>query len=167
MISTVLVLATVLASSDKAPRPAILERIEKLLPRGWTLQTKSLPQGVAGVALGPVTKSGRAVVMLSVLEDGATEEELADRDAREWVTREVEASLAVAEVEAMAGVPGAAEFAAVATPAGTEERSVRYLVASGKPSYLLTVVAPKSTFETTYRQVVDIATRLRRSTAKE
>jgi hypothetical protein len=65
------------------------------------------------------------------------------------------------------GVQGAAEFAAVSPASGSEERLVRYLVASGKPSYLLTVVAPKSTFEATYRQVVDIATRLRRTTAKQ
>jgi hypothetical protein len=153
---------------EKAARLTLLEQIKKLLPRGWTLETAGLPAGVAGLALGPGSRIGRPVVLVSVLESGTPEEELVDQRARAWMADHVEASPGVESVEPVAdGVPGAAEFAAVAPAAGSEERLVRYLIASGKPSYLLTVVAPKSTFEATYRQVVEIATRLRRTTTKE
>jgi hypothetical protein len=127
-----------------------------------------LPVGVAGLALGPSTPNGRPVVMVSVLDPGTEEEQIDDERARQWVADNVDESPSVDQVRPVAdGVPGAAEFTAVAPIAGSEERLVRYLVASGKPSYLLTVVAPKSTFEATYRQVVDIATRLRRTTSKQ
>lgn len=149
------------ALKQKAARLSLVEQIKKLLPRGWSLETKGLPSGVAGVALGPATDTGRPVVMVSVLEGGTQETELADDQARAYLVDQVQAQ------PVSDGVPGAAEFAAVAPMAGTEDRLVRYLVASGKPSYLLTVVAPKSTFEATYRQVVDIATRLRQSTSKQ
>ena len=156
------------ALKKKAARLSLVEQIRKLLPRGWTLETKGLPAGVAGLALGPPTERGRAVVMVSVLEGGTREDELQDEQARTFLVERVEGSQNVDRVQPVAdGVPGAAEFAAVAPMAGSEERLVRYLVASGKPSYLLTVVAPKSSFEATYRQVVDIATRLRQSTAKQ
>ena len=141
-------------------RLTLVEEIQKLLPRGWSLETKGLPSGVAGVALGPRTAAGRAVVMVSVLDNGARDEELTDTDARAFLAESVQASPVAGRV------PGAAEFAAVAPVSGGEDRLVRYLVASGKPAYLLTLVAPKSSFDATYRQVVEIATRLRRSTSK-
>ena len=154
--------------SKQAAEVTLLEQITKLLPRGWTIETTGLPAGVAGIALGPATRGGRAVVMVSILEAGTRDDELSEREARAYLAESVEASPSVDAVSPVSGgVPGAAEFAAVAPMAGTEERLVRYLVASGKPSYLLTVVAPKSSFEATYRQVVDIATRLRRSTVKQ
>ena len=156
-----------IALKKKAAQLTLLEQIKKLLPRGWTIETKGLPDGVAGLALGPATEAGRPVVMVSVLETGTRDEELTDQQARAFLARQVDTSEKIDQVRSVAdGVPGAAEFAAVA-PNGSEERLVRYLVASGKPSYLLTVVAPKSSFDATYRQVVEIATRLRRSTAAQ
>ncbi len=160
---------TAVAKVAKRTRPTTLfEEIQKLLPRGWTLQTEGLPAGVQGMALGPAGATGRAVVLLSVLDVGAKDEELTDRGARAFLVEEVDASPSVESLRPVAGgVAGAAEFSATAAVRGAEERIVRYLVASGTPSYLLTVVAPKSSFEATYRQVVEIATRLRRSTAKQ
>jgi hypothetical protein len=164
-------LALLLLGASPEPKTTtttLLEQIQKLLPRGWTVETRGVPPGVAGLALGPVTRTGRAVVMVSILEGGTQDEELSDAEARRYLADTVESSGAVGEVSPVAdGVPGAAEFAAVAPMSGSEERLVRYLVASGNPSYLLTVVAPKSSFESTYRQVVEIATRLRRSTMKQ
>lgn len=160
-------------AKKKAPKrraPLTLEaRLRALLPNGWTLQTTGLPDGVEGLVLGPRTKDGRAVVTLSRLESRPNQEELSGPRAQAFLASQVDASPTISATRPFAPAAAAdvSEFTAVAKPSeGAAPREVRYLVSSGKPSYLLTIVAPKKTFERTYRQVVKLATRLRRSTSR-
>lgn len=165
------------AKKKAAPRSKPLPlaaRLRSLLPPGWQLQTKGLPKGIEGVALGPKTKEGRAVVTLSRLASEPDPEELASREARAFVVEQVDASpelaatrpVAASAASAASTVRDVSEFGAEAASGSAGDREVRYLISSGKPSYLLTIVAPKKSFDRTYRQIVALATRLRRSTSR-
>jgi hypothetical protein len=131
--------------------------IASLLPKRWTVETKDLPAGVRGVVLGPPSAAGRAVIMLTELDAAA--------DASELMTERSRALLAERLGGARIVQPSIAGTTEVSKSA-PREREIRYLVASGKPSYLLTIVAPRAIFDEAYALVVELATQLRRSTSR-
>ncbi len=145
-------------------REKLLQRIKRAMPKGWRVQTAGLPEGLEGAAFGPIREGRRPVITVSSLERGAplsTSEEKAyvlkslSRDARLSSLNTIEAprsKLSKGWLEIRAEAP------LEATEASEEvenfPQTVRYLIAQGDPTYILTIVSPPSRFENTYNILV-------------
>ncbi len=151
------------SSSKLEFRKRLLYRLKRALPKGWRIQTKRLPGGLEGAAFGPASGGRRPVITVSSLEQGAP---LSTPQERASVLKALAKDARLSSLNAIRAPRSKLPKGWIEIRAGAEEadeaseetkqtpQTIRYLIAQGDPTYILTVVAPASRFENTYNILV-------------
>jgi hypothetical protein len=130
-----------------------------LLGRGWTIEPGPFPEGVVAMAAGPSGKSGRPIVVLSVLERSAEIGAPAAQASLAGALKAARPELTFLGVEA----DGPFVEVRAALDAKSSATGAAFFLLPTRPPMMLTLLAPKPDFEVVARQV---RKRLLASTAK-
>jgi hypothetical protein len=156
MIAFVLVIAlSTISEASPAPkgttgRNAAILRLRAALPKDWTLELTDLPAGVEAMALGPISKEGRPVLIATRLSDPGA---VLDRASLE---RSLGAKVVSYEPR---GVLGATELTAEVTADGTVF-VVLHVLGEVVAPYAISLIVPKALFPRVYKTLANAAERL-------
>lgn len=132
-------------AADKAPD--LLTRAQRLVPKGWTLRTSKLPEGVAAVVVGPAAGAARPVVAV-----------------RPWILPDLPATPEAAVALGARLMPGATLARVERGPLGWELETTE---AQGlvtlhilHPQALITLTAPRARLTASARLVYKAAAEL-------